>query len=69
MTDAQPTTARRCPRCGAVLPPGGAAWEALAVIDGRAPAYRNRHEKPHGKPGDRKCVVYSGEGDANEGAG
>lgn len=50
---------RMCPRCGAALP-DDAQWEPLDLVDGRAPAYRNRHARPGGKAGDRKCVVYSG---------
>lgn len=68
--DAQPTTERRCPRCGAVLPHESEAWERVDLVAGRAPAYRNRHEKPGGKPGDRKCAVFSGgELEQEEGAG
>jgi hypothetical protein len=59
---------RTCPRCGVVIP-DDAQWEPLDLVDGRAPAYRHRHEKPGGKAGDRKCVVYSGEGAQAKGPG
>lgn len=55
---------RTCPRCGVVIP-DDAQWEPLDTVAGRAPVYRNRHERPGGKGGDRKCVLYSGEGQAN----
>ncbi len=53
------TEATACPRCGAAIP-HDATWERLHPIAGRQEAWRNTHERPTGKPGSRKCVIYGG---------
>lgn len=56
MTEPQATTERRCPRCGAVLPPE-AYYEPLGcATPERERAWRVRHRREDGG----RCVAYAG---------
>lgn len=55
MTEQRPTTERRCPRCGAVLPQE-AFYERLGcATPERVSAWRIRHQTERGW-----CVAYAG---------